>query len=291
MASIIATFVAITLLGVVVATPDIRRPQLIAVARTVLESIFPQLISVINRNRCLWLRDPRKILVLVRIPESESPSPFSCLQSVREALETMRGCPWDSLPGVTRIGDRGFDWTELPAGIGLEGAEKLARSKGGKDGAGTGTEGVATNETPRDFKKDMVNIGRRVMFGGVIGALSGAAFGSVDVVKDVKGMLASRKAAATKVMQYSVRFATFNATYQALQYSLNLYSGLEPEVSFGGTLLRRSSSFPSSFFVILHPFILYLNVMLYVQADFNLPFNLPLATFCYLPNMPSKHPL
>jgi hypothetical protein len=102
---------------------------------------------------------------------------------------------------------------------------------------------VATNETPQNFKKDMVNIGRRVMFGGVIGALSGAAFGSVDVVKDVKGMLASRKAAATKVMQYSVRFATFNATYQALQYSLNLYSGLEPEVSFGGTSLRRSSSF------------------------------------------------
>jgi len=137
----------------------------------------------------------------------------------------VRGVPWDELPGVTPIGSKGFDWTEVPEGAGLD--------HGSEGGAGGISSSSATPAATRDFKKDFTNTLRRVAFGGIIGGISGAAFGSVDVVKDVKGMLAKRADAAKTVMRYSYRFGFFNAAYQSSQYVLSLYSGLDNEICIG----------------------------------------------------------
>lgn len=125
--------------------------------------------------------------------------------------------PWDELPGVEAIGSKPFDWQEVPEGAGL-GYDAEAKPEAGK---------------PLDFQREIKNTMRRVAFGAVIGSISGIAFGSVDVVKDVKGMLAKRAAAAKTVMTYGYRFGTFNGVYQGLQYTLSRHSGLDPEICIG----------------------------------------------------------
>jgi hypothetical protein len=122
----------------------------------------------------------------------------------------VRGVPWDDLPGVkVPIGQRNFAMDDVDFTVDSP-----------QVGSGDGALAV-----PRDFKKDAREIGRHIVFGGVIGGLTGVCFGSVDVVKDVKGMVAKRKEAVETVMRYSYRFGAFYSAFQGVLHAAELYSG------------------------------------------------------------------
>jgi hypothetical protein len=116
-----------------------------------------------------------------------------------------RGIPWDDL-SVFRDRSYGGVIERPPAPTPVD------------DGTASSQE-----QLPRDLYKDADAIGRRILFGGICGSLTGACFGSVDILRDTKAMTARKNVATTKLLRYTGLFGGFFASYHGIRKTLMLY--------------------------------------------------------------------
>jgi len=129
---------------------------------------------------------------------------------------------------------RGIPWDDLPAGIGerrenppssSSSSSALSLSQTPQDINISAGEEITLNveEEERDYKKDAISVARRVAFGVLCGTMTGASFGAVEILRDAKGMRASKSEAMRKVMRFSGLFGGFFGTYHGIRRVLKMY--------------------------------------------------------------------
>ena len=69
---------------------------------------------------------------------------------------------------------------------------------------------------------------RRFGFGASVGALTGMAFGGVEILKDINLMMAAKQKAAKKLKNYTWMFGSFFASYQVMHHTMSTYTDLPP---------------------------------------------------------------
>ncbi len=75
--------------------------------------------------------------------------------------------------------------------------------------------------------KDLESIGRRIAFGGVCGAITGATFGCVDVMRDTNILMRGQASLATKtVFRFSAVFTVFFAGYHGVRKLIRITTPL-----------------------------------------------------------------
>lgn len=86
---------------------------------------------------------------------------------------------------------------------------------------------------PRNYYNELESIGRRGLFGAITGGITGASFGAVEVVRDLKLMRAEKRIAVAKVSTFAGRFAAFFGSYHVVRRTLKLYAPTSHEVNVG----------------------------------------------------------
>jgi hypothetical protein len=186
----------------------------------------------------------------------EQLSAFACLtQGTLLFLKMVASdIPWDDLPGSKII------VTITPSGAKLDynamiwARAGVGRAPGSDDDAFPAPKLPSTNEK-RDIFADIQEIGRRGLFGAIVGGVTGFGAGSIDVLRDPKMMAAKKSAAAAKVMRYGYLFGGFFAGYQAVYQTTSLYSPLSKEANIG--ISSTISLFPLAAIPKLRPMVPY----------------------------------
>ena len=84
---------------------------------------------------------------------------------------------------------------------------------------------------PRNYSNEIESIGRRGLFGVITGGITGASFGAVEVVRDLKLMRAEKRIAIAKVSTFASRFAAFFGSYHVVRRTLKLYAPTSYDVN------------------------------------------------------------
>ena len=121
---------------------------------------------------------------------------------------------------------RGIVWDELPRPY-PHPANHSSKENVEKQQTKKEIETIEVKE--RNYARDFDQIGRRVLFGIVCGSLTGATFGTVEVLRDVKSISSKKSVATAKILRFTGYFAGFFGTYHGMRKVLKLYVPQEPE--------------------------------------------------------------
>jgi hypothetical protein len=94
---------------------------------------------------------------------------------------------------------RGIAWDELPKWFAENKDEAIAQA--------TKPAEVDMANREVDFQKDALAIGKRVAFGVVCGAVTGASFGAIEALRDTKNLTGNSKLVTQKVLRHTGLFA------------------------------------------------------------------------------------
>ena len=137
----------------------------------------------------------------------------------------MRGVPWDDAPGAQIWPSK---W------IPDSNNQELSNNNNNNNNDNTTNDMSTTEVSQTDlFMKHAEGYARRFAFGASVGALTGMAFGGVEILKDINLMMAAKQKAAKKLRNYTWMFSSFFASYQIMHHTMSTYTDLPPLLAVG----------------------------------------------------------
>jgi hypothetical protein len=118
---------------------------------------------------------------------------------------------------------KGVSWDELPKWFGDPLKEKDEFENAPKKDVWD----VSNREV--DHKKDVTDIGKRVLFGTICGGITGATFGAIEALRDTKNLTGNSQLVKQKVTKFGGMFAGFFSLYHGTRKTLHLYVPMSPE--------------------------------------------------------------
>jgi hypothetical protein len=158
---------------------------------------------------------------------------------------------------------RGISWDTLPNQF--DPYDKLSAKRKQETVAAPTTPAPQEHvERKFDLVEDLEAIGRRTAFGTVCGALTGASFGVMEVVRSPKMLTGKSSVGTQKIIAYTTRFAGFFGGYHTARKLLHLYAPISEEMNISVAALLSIA--PLAVFPILRPMVPYGIVMVGLDA-------------------------
>ena len=137
---------------------------------------------------------------------------------------SMRGVPWDDAPGAKIWPSK---W--IP-----DNNDNTNNNDSNDNNTNNSNSTNLNNNSINELSKTDILMkhaeayARRFAFGASVGALTGMAFGGVEILKDINMMMAARQKAAKKLRNYTGMFGSFFASYQVMHHTMSTYTDLPP---------------------------------------------------------------
>ena len=107
-------------------------------------------------------------------------------------------------------------------------------------------------------------IGRRALFGLLVGSLTGASFSAINVVRDSNAMRQKTSVLTNTILQHGLKFGGFFASYHGIRKALKLYVDQPAEMNVSTAAV--ATMFPLVVVPSLRPMVPYAIMMIGLDA-------------------------